>query len=139
MAHNRKIVLSGAAMTMARNNRNALPVMGEIMDELEEVMISTNYLIKAPFVWVGISLRFGLKNEDAPHYQGIDKKDGEIAMAIELDTHELQHASREELKRLFTIATLKSLVHAGKKYNLPTEALEDRLSRIALEDAQASD
>jgi hypothetical protein len=124
MAHNRKLVLSGAALTMARNNRHGIRVMEEIMDELEHEILSTGYSNNAPFIWVGLSLRYGLKNEDKPHYQGIDEKDGEIALAIELDTHELQHASREELKDLFTIATLKALVDVGKKYNLPYERFE---------------
>jgi len=88
-------------------------------------------LVKAPFTWVGISLRFGLKNEDAPLYQGIDKEDGELALAIELDTHELQHASRDELKRLFMIATLKSLIHVGHNYGLPTEEFERRLAGVS--------
>ena len=35
MAHNRKLVLSGAALTTARNNRHGISVMAEIMDELE--------------------------------------------------------------------------------------------------------
>lgn len=130
MAHNRKLVLGGAAMTMARANRHDLPVMGEIMDELEPVMISTGYLDNAPFKWVSLILRYGLKNEDEPHYQKINKKHGDLPIAIELDTHELQHASREELKRLFMIATLKSLLHVGSKYSLPTEALKARREKV---------
>ena len=131
MAHNRKLALSGASLTHARVNRHTIGVGSEVRDELEQVMISAGYFDKAPFEWVGVSLRFGLKNEDAPHYQGIDKNDGEIALAIELDTHELQHASREELKRLFMIATLKSLIHVGRKYGLPTEAMEVRKEELA--------
>lgn len=121
MAHNRKIVLGGASLTKARCNRYDLPVMEEIMNELEPVMISTGYFDNAPFTWLGLILRYGLKNESEPHYQGIDAKDGEMALAIELDTHELQHAAREKLKELFMIATLKTLVDVAQKYNLPGE------------------
>jgi hypothetical protein len=127
MAHNRKIVLGGAAMTIARNNRQSLPVMGEIMDELEQVIISTGYLDNAPFKWVGLMLRYGLKNENVPHYQRINKKYGDLPVAIELDTHDLQKASHDELKELFLIATLKALVDVGKKYGLQYEKFEEML------------
>jgi hypothetical protein len=130
MSHNRKLVLGGASLTTARVNRNTIAVGTEIMDELEPVMTSSGYLENAPFKWVGLMLRFGLQYEDEPHYQGIDQKDGELALAIELDTHELRDADRDTLKRLFMIATLKSLIHAGRKYNLPTEALEARQQEI---------
>jgi Immunity protein 39 len=131
MAHNRKIVLSGTSMTMARLNRlKDYEVAPEIMDEMERLMLSTGYLNSAPFKWVGLSLRYGLKNEGKPHYQGIDDKDGEIALAIELDTHDLQHATREELKELFMIATLKTLVHVARQYSLPGEAFEALLEAL---------
>ncbi len=129
MAHNRKIVLSGASMTMARLNRlKDFEVAPEVMNDIESLMLSTGYLNNAPFTWVGLSLRYGLKNEDVPHYQGIDKNDGEIALAIELDTHELLHASHEELKDRFMVATLKALVDVGKKYSLPYEKLAELLA-----------
>lgn len=130
MAHNRKIAFCGVSLTRARINRHSFVVYPEIQDGLEQLMLSTGYLEQAPFQWVGISLRYGLKNEAEPHYQGIDKKDGELALAIELDAHELIDADRETLKRLFTIATLKALIHAGRKYNLPTAALEARQQEI---------
>lgn len=131
--HDRKIVLSGVALTMARNNRYDLEVMGEVMDELEQLMIAGGYLKNAPFKWIGLTLRYGLKNEDEPHYQGIDKQDGELALAIELDTHELREASREELKNRFIAATLKAIIHAGNKYDLPTKALQQRLDAVLAE------
>ena len=105
-----------------------MKVAPEVMDELGDLMVSSGYLEGAPFKWVGIALRFGLKNDDKPEFQGIDKKHGDLALAIELDTHELIAADRDELKRLFTVATLKSLIHAGKKHKLPVGAFEEMLS-----------
>jgi len=127
MAHNRKLVLGGASLTMARSNRYDIEVGMEIMDELEQVMHSTGYLENAPFKWVGLILRYGLKNEDEPHYQRINKKHGDLPVAIELDTHDLQHASRDELKEIFTIATLKVLVHVAQKYGLPGDRFAEML------------
>ncbi len=127
MSHDRKLVLGGTSLTLARPPRKDLEVGAEIMDEIEQVMLDTNYLDNAPFKWVGIFLRYGLKNEDKPHYQQINKKYGDLPLAIELDTHELIEADREELKRLFLVATLKALIHAGHKYKLPVKRLSDLL------------
>ena len=127
MAHNRKLVLSGVSLTKARPNRHDIEVMGEIMDELEELLVTSRYMDDAPFKWVGLTFRYGLKYEDKPHYQRIDKSDGELPLAIELDTHDLIEADQGELKRLFTLATLKALIHAGKKYKLPVKSLEELL------------
>ncbi len=132
MGHNRKLVLGGVALTMARNNRNEGSVMVEISDEIEQVMITSGYLKKAPFRWIGLMLRYGLKNDDEPVCKRIGRRDGELPLAIELDTHELRDASREELKRRFMIATLKSLIYVGKKYRLPTFAFEERLEKLVL-------
>ena len=127
MSHDRKIVFSAVSLTKARTKPFDLDVMGELMDEVEHIMLTSGFLNNAPFKWVGLTLRYGLKNEDEPHYQGIDKQDGELALAIELDTHELREASREELKGRFIVTTLNALIHAGKKYDLPTKALQQRL------------
>jgi hypothetical protein len=113
--------LGGVSLTKIRSNRQSGPVMVEVGDKLEAIMIETNYLDKAPFKRVGLILYFGLKNDDVPGYQRINKKYSELPVTIELDARELRHASRDELKRMFTIATLKTLIHVGEKYDLPTQ------------------
>jgi hypothetical protein len=42
----------------------------------------------------------------------------------------LQHASREELKEIFMIATLKTLIHVGMKYDLPYQKFEVMLTNL---------
>lgn len=128
--HNRKLGLSGAAMTTARLPRYTIEVATQVRDEIERIMIDTDYLSGAPFEWVTISLRYGLKNEEEPHYDPINKQFNDLPLAIELDTHELVDASREEMKKAFEIATLKALVSAGKKFKLPHAPLEARLAAV---------
>ena len=125
MAHDRKLVLSGIALTTARNNRHGMAVMTEVRDKVESLMIETGYADDARFKWVGLSLRYGLKNDAQPVYDRIDETDGELPIAIELDTHELQCASREELKRLFMVATLKALIHVAERYGRPCGKLRE--------------
>ena len=122
--HDRKLGLSGAAMTTARIPGFSIQVGGIVRDDLESIMIDSGYLNGAPFEWVTISLRYGLKNENEPHYEPINKHYGDLPLAIELDTNELRGADRDEMRCLFTIATLKALIHAGKKYDLQTKRLK---------------
>jgi len=103
--------------------------MAEVRDELEAVMVAEDYLAGVPFEWIGIVFRYGLRNEDVPHYEPISRNYGDLPMALELDALELRDASREELKRIFMIATLKILIHAGRKYKLPTGVLSEILDR----------
>ena len=129
--HNRKLGLSGAGMTTARIPRFSIQVGTAVRDDLEAVMIDSGYLNGAPFEWVTISLRYGLKNEDEPHYEPINRDYGDLPLAIELDTNELRSCDRDELYAAFELAALKALVHAGKKYNLEHSALEARLQESA--------
>jgi hypothetical protein len=130
MGHNRSIVLSGVSLTPARLNREIFKVTSKVMDEIELLMQGSGYLDHAPFRWVGLIFHYGLKNEDEPHYQPIDPKDGELPLAIELDTHELRTASPEELHLKLSLGALRALIHAGRKYGLLTAGLEVRYAQL---------
>ena len=122
--------LCAAAMTTMRIPNYDITVATLVRDEIEKVMIDSDYLAGAPFEWVTISLRYGLKNEEEPHYDPVNKQYGDLPLAIELDTNELVNANREEMKKAFELATLKALVAAGKKFNLPYAQLETRLEAL---------
>lgn len=124
MAHNRKLVLGGVALTQAKlPARKAAIAMGKARDDLEQEIIHSDYLSGAPFKWVGLIIREGLVDESVPHYQSIDSKDGELPVAIEVDTHRLLGGSEEEMATVYRKATLNALIHVGEKYNLPVERL----------------
>jgi hypothetical protein len=110
-----------------------LEIMGQIMNSTETLMIHTEYIKNTPFLWIGLIFRYGLKNETAPHYQRINKKYGELPLALELDIRVLLTADETDpllLKDLLEIATLDSLIHAGRKYNLKIQGLLERRSRL---------
>ena len=139
MGHNRRLVLGGSSLTITRSNRHAIAAGSEVRDELEPVLISSGYFDTAPFKWVGLILRFGLKNDSTPAYNPIDGSDGELPIAIELDSRDLQNASRDELKRLFTVATLKALIDVAKKYDLPFTTLTEMLTKLSVTPKGTSD
>jgi hypothetical protein len=130
--HNRKIVFSGIDCVGA-DLKNSFHFYEEIRDELEFLMINSGYLESAPFLWIGMVFRYGLKNEIIPHYRRIDKKDGELELSKELDMRILLTADEQDtslLKEFLEIATLDALIHAGRKYKLAIQALEGRRNQL---------
>jgi hypothetical protein len=128
--HGRKLGLCDVALTAARNPREDVKALGEVRDELEQVVVNFGYLDGAPFSWVTVAIRFGVKDEAEPHYQRISRKYGDLPLAIEITTAKIQHAPFPELKLLFREATLKALIHAGRKYGRPVDELVRLLSGI---------
>lgn len=126
MAHNRKLVLGCVALTMARvKPAKAVATAGNrVRDELENEIITSGYMDGAPFKWIGLIIREGLKDESVPHYGKIDPKDGELPLAIEINVHRLLGSSEDEIERVFRETTLKALVHAGEKYHRPVEKVK---------------
>lgn len=128
MAHNRKLVLSGVALTKARipPKPNAAAA-NRVRDELEQEIIQSGYLEGAPFKWVGLIIRYGLVDETEPHYQKISAEHGDLPLAIEIDVHRLLDVTEDQMAKVYRKATLISLVHAGERYGLPVSRLRSLL------------
>lgn len=125
----RKLGLYGASLTLARLNKQSGTALDQIRDELEQVMIDTGYLQDAPFFWISIGIRYGLVDEDIPHYHRISKKYGDLPLAIEVNVERMISADLETLKYIIRVAVLKALIHAGERYKRPTTALQDLLAK----------
>lgn len=122
--HGRKLGLTGTALTKLKNPKNDVQALSAVRDELEAVLIECGYCENAPFSWVTISIRFGLKEESDPHYQAINKKYGDLPLSIEISVEKMQGISFDELKKIFRRAALKALIHAGQRLGRPVEALK---------------
>ncbi|WP_084331832.1 Imm39 family immunity protein [Hyphomonas adhaerens] len=130
MAHNRKLALSGIALTEARiPPRPNATAANRSRDELEQEMIQSGFLEGAPFKWVGLSIRYGLVDEAEPHYQEIDPKDGELPLAIEIDVHRLLGVSEDEMAVVYRKTALIALIHAGEKYHLKVNRMKELLAQ----------
>jgi hypothetical protein len=125
MAHNRKFV--PGVIDMVKIRLPNLKYTVSIQDDIEKIMIDSHFLEEAPFKWVGLIYRLGIKNDLKPEYQRINKKYGDLPIAVEIDTDILKWADRNDvklLKDLFMMAGLEALIDVGKKYKLPTEKIE---------------
>lgn len=123
MAHNKKIVFAGIDLVKGKI-RNTFLSREELRDNLENDIISSNFLEGAPFTWIGIIYRYGLKNYLKPEYKRISKKYGDLSVAIEIKMEVLQAADRISvnlLRDIFTVGALECLIDIGRKYKLPTD------------------
>jgi len=80
------------------------------------------YFEGAPFLWVGLIFRYGTKNDLKIEFKRVDKKYGDLPIALELDMKILQWADQNNLELLidiFMIASLEALLQVAKKYKLP--------------------
>ena len=125
--HNRRLGLLGVSLTKARLNRDRMAAMKIVRDEIEGLMLASGYLEDAPFWWVTVAIRYGLKYDRKPHYQRINKKYGDLPLAIEVDTHDLVGAPLARVTEIYRRAVLVSLIDAGRKYDRPVERLEREL------------
>lgn len=122
--HNRKLVLGGVSLTNATLSRNTFSAASAVRDRIEKVLIDSEYLKSAPFSWIGIIIRYGIQNELTPNYRQIDTNDGELPLAIEVDSNEMIDASIADIETIFQLAVLKALIHAGEKFDRPVHALK---------------
>ena len=121
--HNRKLGVLEVSLTKQRVMPQWGDALDRVRDQIEKVIIDSGYLDGAPFSWVTIAVRYGLKNDESPKYQAINKKYGDLPLSIEVDTQVLINSPVDELISIFSLAILKALIHAGKKFDRPIEML----------------
>jgi hypothetical protein len=101
--------------------------LNKVRDELEREIIESGYLANAPFTWIGLVIREGLVDDAKPHVGKIDKSDGELPAAIEIDVHRLLGASDEAIETVYRTAALVTLLHLGQRFQLETSRFENLL------------
>jgi hypothetical protein len=130
-----RLIFGGVDLIGARM-RHSGKIMVQMQEEYLDFLNSSGYFDGAPFLWVSMIIRYGLKNEKETHYDRITKSDKECGMMPlykELDMRVLMTADENDvgmLKDFFEIAALDSMIDAGKKYKLKTQSLEDRRAQL---------
>lgn len=120
--HNRKFLSSAVALVLGRLRNEKIAVTAN--NDIERIIINSNFLDGAPFEWIGIIQRYGIKNDLKVEFQRIDKKYGELPIAFELDMDILKWADQNNLDLLydiFMISGLEATIQVGQKYHLPIE------------------
>ena len=127
--HNKKFVSGSTALVMGRV-KNGLKLMPQA--EIERFMDNSQFLKNAPFLWVSLSYRYGIKNNLKILFQGINKKYGDLDIALELDMEILKWADKNNLdllRDIFMIAALEALIQVGEKYKLPSRVFKEERTK----------
>jgi hypothetical protein len=130
MSHDRKLVLGGVSLTRARLNKRSFAVMNDVRDSVEEVLIATGYFVGMPFQWIALIVRYGLVNESEPHIGRIDKTDGELEVAIEVDVHDFEHADHQQLRQHYLSVLKKALDGIARHYKLNATTTIQRIDQL---------
>jgi hypothetical protein len=117
-------------LVKARVGKEIFPAANEVRDQVERWVLEDGYLDGAPFSWVGLIVREGLKDDTEPEIGRIDKKYGDLELAIEIDTHRLLGQTKERMSEVLRQASLRALVAAGRRYQRPMKRLEAELERM---------
>lgn len=66
---NRKLGLLEVPLTKQRLRPQWGAALDWVGDDIEQIIINSSFLKNAPFSWVTIAVRYGLKDDDNPSYQ----------------------------------------------------------------------
>ena len=136
MTEKKRANLSVSAVGLVQlkiKNHNTVGSVTVARDRLRKILEESGFFKEAKFTWIGLMYRYGENNNPAPEYDKIDKKDGELPIAIEIASDWIEYASFNDeamLEQIFESTALMALIHVGQKYKLPTEALKARLDEI---------
>jgi hypothetical protein len=126
----RKIGFVGVALVKGRV-KNGIKSRKGIEIQLDNVIRVNTIFNGAPFLSVLLVYRYGIKNDFKLEFKRINKKYGDLDVALELDMQILQWADQSNLDLLhdiFMIAALEALLQVCDKYKLPKEVIvEERL------------
>jgi hypothetical protein len=104
--------------------------MAAVRDDIEQRLLESDFFTNAPFKWVGLVIRYGLRNETRPRYERINRVHGDLPIAIELDARELKEMSTDVLRKAFTVATLEALLDVARQFDRPDQPLRRYLEEL---------
>lgn len=131
MLHGKRFFIPGTVELVKWKKIEDFKIIKEAADKADLLVKKEFSFENLPFSSIGLLLRYGLKNKLSPDYQRINKKYGDLPIAIEINTEILEWIDMNNpalLKDIYMIAILDALIHVGKKYNLTTEKIEEARS-----------
>ena len=123
--HGRLYVPGGVALVKGRL-QNGLKMMSQ--NEIELIIKNSQVLLSAPFLWIGMIYRYGIKNDLKVDFGRIDKTYGDLPIAVELNMEILIWADKNNIDLLhdiFMIAALEALIQVCDKYKLDKHIILD--------------
>ncbi|CAO5682730.1 MAG: hypothetical protein HEEMFOPI_01770 [Holosporales bacterium] len=105
----------------------------KIKTYLNILLKKTEYFQTDKFLYVQLLYRYGIKNNLKVDFGRINKKYGDLPIAVELDMEILMWADKNNIDLLhdiFMIAALEALIQVCNRYKLPKEAIEEERKKF---------
>ncbi len=115
-----KIGMCGVALIQGKL-RNVGNICLELRKNVNSFLLKKDYFLDTNFSWISVTFRFGIKTDLHVEFKRINKKYGDLPIAVELDMDILQWADQHNLdllRDIFMIATLEALLQVCAKYKL---------------------
>ena len=127
----RKLSISTVSLTKARPPKGMWKHMLSIGEHLSKEIEKFSKIENIKFQRIGLIVRYGLKNEEKPHYSSLHK-DGYLPVAIEIDTHDVLNAqgNDKELYNILYRASLITLIDIARKYKLDGSYFVSELEKL---------
>jgi len=126
----KKFGLGAVSLVVGRLPRYDLAVMKEVDIEIESLLNNIGFFSDAPFERASLVFRYAERENPSVKIGSIDTKYHDLPLTIQLSFFQVKASSRDELKHLFTKASLKALIEAGRQYGCPVAELESLLKQI---------
>lgn len=114
--------MGAVSLTMQRPNKNLRTAAGIVRDDVESALIECKYFDEAPFSWISIILKLGIKDESAPIYEGISN-DGCLNLSLELNFSEAKLYTLDMMIDKIKNCVLISVLDASRVYRLPSKSI----------------
>lgn len=133
--HNGRFGISGAELVALRKRdakrlQSLSQMKRDIVTSIEKLLLASGFLHGAPFWWVTIHVRYGLKNDPAPEIEAINKEFGDLPLVLEVDVRDIFEMTDETFAAFFEMTLLRALLHAGLRYGRPVAELERRMEQL---------
>jgi len=107
--------------------KQARRLLDGVRDDVEKTIIESRQMDSAPFEFISLMIRYGLKNDASPDTGRIHQSYRDLPLTIEIDLQSIMDKDEKSVQVFFTNVVLLCVIDAFAKYRLSTELLRLRM------------
>ena len=124
MAEQINLTIGGVALIPRKRERRAGPILIKLTQEFREILEANFFFNDASLDSISLIFRYGEIENLEPQGFKIDKKRGQLDLAIYSNIYDLQKLSDKELESYCRLALIEVLFAVAANYGLPYEFLD---------------
>ncbi|MBV7435281.1 immunity protein 39 [Cardiobacteriaceae bacterium TAE3-ERU3] len=131
--HNKKFVISGISLTKLRIRKDSIKISKIICESLEKKLIEHDFFEGLPFVWIGLSILLGLKDDEAPEFVNISKDYECINLRIEVNCEHMREMSVDEFTHFLERPIYKTMLWICEEYDKDPTFIHQHFQHLELD------